>query len=119
MLFPQEKLKTMLMQNFGVTNKEYYGMLKAGILSHSRTKKSRSYSDPGVRRNLKKPEPLYKGYLAAIKSYNALEEVNPPCRASTRQRKTLHVLEQAAFWLEVNSCGLPTFTTNGCQLYFI
>ena len=23
----QEKLKTMLMQNFGVTNKEYYGML--------------------------------------------------------------------------------------------
>ena len=25
--WPQEKLKTMLMQNFGVTNKEYYGML--------------------------------------------------------------------------------------------
>ena len=25
--FPQEKLKTMLMQNFGVTNKEHYGML--------------------------------------------------------------------------------------------
>ena len=24
---PQEKLKTMLMQNFGVTNKEHYGML--------------------------------------------------------------------------------------------
>ena len=24
---PQEKLKTMLMQNFGMTNKEYYGML--------------------------------------------------------------------------------------------
>ena len=24
---PQEKLKTMLLQNFGVTNKEYYGML--------------------------------------------------------------------------------------------
>ena len=23
----QEKLKTMLMQNFGVTNEEYYGML--------------------------------------------------------------------------------------------
>ena len=23
----QEKLETMLMQNFGVTNKEYYGML--------------------------------------------------------------------------------------------
>ena len=23
--WPQEKLKTMLMQNFGVTNKEYYG----------------------------------------------------------------------------------------------
>ena len=23
----QEKLKTMLMQNFGMTNKEYYGML--------------------------------------------------------------------------------------------
>ena len=23
----QEKLKTMLMQNFGVTNKEHYGML--------------------------------------------------------------------------------------------
>ena len=25
--WPQEKLKTMLMQNFGVTNKEYYGIL--------------------------------------------------------------------------------------------
>ena len=25
--WPQEKLKTMLMQNFGVTNKEHYGML--------------------------------------------------------------------------------------------
>ena len=25
--WPQEKLKTMLMQNFGVTNKQYYGML--------------------------------------------------------------------------------------------
>ena len=25
--WPQGKLKTMLMQNFGVTNKEYYGML--------------------------------------------------------------------------------------------
>ena len=25
--WPQEKLKTMLMQNSGVTNKEYYGML--------------------------------------------------------------------------------------------
>ena len=25
--WPQEKLKTMLMQNFGVTNKEPYGML--------------------------------------------------------------------------------------------
>ena len=25
--WPQEKLKTMLIQNFGVTNKEYYGML--------------------------------------------------------------------------------------------
>ena len=25
--WPQEKLKTMLMQNFGVTNKERYGML--------------------------------------------------------------------------------------------
>ena len=25
--WPREKLKTMLMQNFGVTNKEYYGML--------------------------------------------------------------------------------------------
>ena len=24
----QEKLETMLMQNFGVTNKEYYGMLR-------------------------------------------------------------------------------------------
>ena len=24
---PQEKLKTMLMQNYGVTNKEHYGML--------------------------------------------------------------------------------------------
>ena len=24
---PQEKLNTMLMQNFGVTNKEHYGML--------------------------------------------------------------------------------------------
>ena len=26
-LLPQEKLKTMLMQNFGVKNKEHYGML--------------------------------------------------------------------------------------------
>jgi len=26
--WPQEKLKTMLMQNFGVTNKERYGMLR-------------------------------------------------------------------------------------------
>ena len=26
--WPQEKLKTMLMQNFGVTNKEHYGMLR-------------------------------------------------------------------------------------------
>ena len=26
--WPQKKLKTMLMQNFGVTNKEYYGMLR-------------------------------------------------------------------------------------------
>ena len=25
--WPQEKLKTMFMQNFGMTNKEYYGML--------------------------------------------------------------------------------------------
>ena len=25
--WPQEKLKTMLRQNFGVTNKEHYGML--------------------------------------------------------------------------------------------
>ena len=25
--WPQGKLKTMLMQNFGVTNKDYYGML--------------------------------------------------------------------------------------------
>ena len=25
--WPQEKLKTMLIQNFGVTNKEHYGML--------------------------------------------------------------------------------------------
>ena len=25
--WPQEKLKTMLVQNFGVTNKEHYGML--------------------------------------------------------------------------------------------
>ena len=25
--WPQEKLKTMLMQNLGVTNKEHYGML--------------------------------------------------------------------------------------------
>ena len=25
--WPQEKLKTMLKQNFGVTNKEHYGML--------------------------------------------------------------------------------------------
>ena len=25
--WPQEKLKTMVMQNFGVTNKEHYGML--------------------------------------------------------------------------------------------
>ena len=25
--WPQEKLKTMLAQNFGVTNKEYYSML--------------------------------------------------------------------------------------------
>ena len=25
--WPQEKLKTMLMQNFGVINKEHYGML--------------------------------------------------------------------------------------------
>ena len=25
--WPQEKLKTMLMQNFGVTNKEHYGIL--------------------------------------------------------------------------------------------
>ena len=25
--WPQEKLKTMLMQTFGVTNKEHYGML--------------------------------------------------------------------------------------------
>ena len=25
--WPQEKLETMLMQNFGVPNKEYYGML--------------------------------------------------------------------------------------------
>ena len=25
--WPQEKLKTMLMQNFGLTNKEHYGML--------------------------------------------------------------------------------------------
>ena len=25
--WPQGKLKTMLLQNFGVTNKEYYGML--------------------------------------------------------------------------------------------
>ena len=25
--WPQEKLKTMLMQNFGVSNKEHYGML--------------------------------------------------------------------------------------------
>ena len=25
--WPQEKLKTMVMQNFGVTKKEYYGML--------------------------------------------------------------------------------------------
>ena len=26
-LWPQEKLKTMLMQNFGVKNKEHYGVL--------------------------------------------------------------------------------------------
>ena len=26
--WPQKKLETMLMQNFGVTNKEYYGMLR-------------------------------------------------------------------------------------------
>ena len=25
--WPQEKLKTMVMQNFGVTNKEHYGIL--------------------------------------------------------------------------------------------
>ena len=25
--WPKDKLKTMLMQNFGVTNKDYYGML--------------------------------------------------------------------------------------------
>ena len=28
-----EKLKTMLMQNFGVTNKEYYGMLFPGVIN--------------------------------------------------------------------------------------
>ena len=30
--WPQEKLKTMLMQNLGVTNKEHYGMLWSGQL---------------------------------------------------------------------------------------
>ena len=32
LLWSQEKIKALLMQNFGGTNKEYYGVIESGLL---------------------------------------------------------------------------------------